>query len=111
ESDDVQQGSSSERQQRKQDVVSGIRGKISPLRLPHEEQVAGGEVEHGREVGKVAGPVSPGGHEAGEVSKGALRPDIEAAFMRIARRKLDDGERERRVEGEPGADPDNDRTG
>jgi hypothetical protein len=68
------------------------------MRLAHEKHVAGREVEHGREVGKVAGPVSPGGHEAGEVAEGALRPDVESAFVWIARRKFDDRKRERRVE-------------
>jgi len=79
-----------------------------PSRLAHEKRVAGREIEDGGEIGKIAGPIGPGGHEAGEIAEGALRPDVESAFIWIARRKFDDGERERRVEDEPGADPDDD---
>src|SRR6202163_457589 len=110
ESADVQQRGGGERQQRKNDVERRVRGKISPLRLPHEKHVTGREVQHSREVGKIACPVSPGSYEAGEVYKGALRQDVEAAFIRITRRKFDDRKRERHVEDKPGADPDDDRT-
>ncbi len=84
---------------------------MRPRALAHEENVAGGEVEDGGEVGKVAGPVSPAGHEAGEISEGALAPDVESAFAGITGRELEHRERERRVEAEPRADPDDDRTG
>ena len=82
-----------------------------PRALAHEENVAGGEIEDGREVREVAGPVSPCGHEAGKVSEGALAPDVEAAFAGIAGRQFDHGKREGSVETEPGADPDDNGTG
>src|SRR5271168_1339434 len=84
---------------------------MRPCVLAHEEDIAGGEVEDGGEVGEVARPVSPGRHEAGEVSEGAFAPDIEAAFAGIARRKFQHGESEGSVEAEPGADPDDNGTG
>ncbi len=84
---------------------------MRPCVLAHEEDVAGGEVEDGREVREIARPVSPGGHEAGEISEGALAPDVESAFAGIAGRKLQHGKGERHVEAEPGANPDDDGTG
>ena len=111
ESDHIQQRGRCQRHQRKHNVESRVRGKMRPLRLPHEENIAGREVQHGREVGQVRGPVSPSRHEAGKVAKSALRPNVEAAFIRIARRKLNHRERKRRVKGKPCADPDDDRAG
>ena len=111
ESDDVHQRGGAQREQREDDVERGVVRKMLPCVLAHEENVAGSEIEDGREVGEVAGPVSPGGHEAGEVSEGAFAPDVEAAFAGIAGRKLENGKCERRIEAEPGADPDDDRTG
>lgn len=84
---------------------------MRPCALAHEQNIARGEIEHGREVWEIAGPVGPGGHEAGEVSEGALAPDIEAAFVGIAGRKLEHGKCERSVEAKPCADPDDDGTG
>src|SRR5271163_136927 len=84
---------------------------MRPRSFAHEQNVAGGEIKHGGEIGKVAGPVSPGGHEAGKVSEGALAPHVEAAFGGIAGRKFEHGKRARGVEAEPGADPDDDGTG
>ena len=110
ESDDIQQRGRAQCEQRENNVERGIARKMFPIRLPHEEHVAGGEVEHGREVGQVAGPISPRRHEAGEISEGALAPDIKPAFIRIARRKFQHRKRQRRVETQPGADPDDDRT-
>src|SRR4029077_5792874 len=65
----------------------------------------------GREVWEIAGPVSPGGHEAGEISEGALAPDIESTFTGIAGRKLEHRKCERGVEAKPCADPNDDGTG
>ena len=65
-------------------------GEMSPFVQAHIDQVAGGEVEHGWEIGEIAGPVGPGGHEAGEIAEGALAPDVEAAFVWVARREFDD---------------------
>src|SRR5580698_4342688 len=84
---------------------------MCPCILAHEKDVAGSEVEDGGEVGKVAGPVSPGGHEAGEVAEGTLAPDVESAFMGIAGGEFEHRKCERHVEAEPGADPDDDGTG
>src|SRR5580700_5688915 len=111
EADDVHQCGGAEREQREDDVERGVVREVRPCVLTHEENVAGGEVENGREVGKVASPIGPGRHEAGEISEGALAPDVEAAFAGIAGRKLKHAKRERGVEAEPGADPDNDGTG
>ena len=110
EADDVHQRSRAQCQQREDDVERRVVREMRPRSLAHEENVAGGKIEDGREVGKIAGPVSPGGHEAGEVSEGALAPDIEAAFTRIAGRKLEHRECKRRIETEPRADPDDDGT-
>ena len=84
---------------------------MRPRGLAHEENVAGGEVEDGGEVGKIAGPVGPSRHETGEVSEGVFAPDVEATFAGIAGGKFQDGECERGVEAEPGADPDDDGAG
>src|ERR1700739_769885 len=81
---------------------------MEPRVSTHVERVAGGEVEHGWVVGQVAGPIGPGSDEAGEIAEGAFAPDVHAALAGIARGKLDDGKCERRVEAEPGSDPDND---
>src|SRR5208337_5043622 len=91
ESDDVHQRGYTQREHREDDVERGVIGEMRPGVLAHEENVAGGEVEYGGEVRQVAGPIGPGGHEAGEVSEGALTPDVEAAFGGIAGRKLENG--------------------
>src|SRR5258707_2937832 len=75
----------------------------------NEQSVAGGKIENRWEVREIACPVCPGGHESGEIAKGALAPNIQSALVGIARRELNHGEGERRVEEEPGADPDCDR--
>src|SRR5882757_209219 len=85
EADDVQHRRGAQREEREGDVESRVGGEMFPVGLPDEEDVAGGEVEDGGEVGQVAGPVSPGGHKAGEVAEGALAPHVEAAFVGIAR--------------------------
>ena len=74
-----------------------------------EEDIAGGEVENGGEVGEVADPVHPGGEEAGLFAKGDLGPDVEAAFGGVARGEVDDGEGEGDVEKEPREEPDDER--
>src|SRR6202020_1219979 len=80
-------------------------------RRPDVEGVAGGKIEHRREIGQVASPVRPGGNEAGEIAKSTFAPDVNSAFVGIARRELDYRERQRRVENKPRADPDDDGTG
>ena len=110
ESDDVHQRRCAQRKQREDDVERGVVREMRPRVLAHEENVAGGEIEDGGEVREVAGPVSPGGHEAGEVSEGAFAPDVESAFAGIAGRKFENGKGERRVEAEPGANPDDNGT-
>src|SRR6478609_3990364 len=72
EADDVQQRRGAQREEREDDVESRVGGEMLPVRLAHEEDVAGREVEDSGEVGEVAGPVGPGGHEAGEIAEGAL---------------------------------------
>ncbi len=74
-----------------------------------EENVAGGEVEDGGEVGEIADPVHPGGEEAGLFAERNFGPDIEAAFGGIAGGEMDDGEGEWNVEEEPGEEPDDER--
>src|SRR5713226_1889555 len=78
--------------------------------LAHEEHIAGCEIQDSRKVRKVRSPVSPGGHESGEVAERTLRPDVEAAFIWIARRKFDHRKGQRRIKRKPGADPDDNRT-
>ena len=82
---------------------------MAPSRGPNEQGIAGGEVQDGRKVREIAGPVGPGGHEAGEVAKGALAPHVKTAFIGISRGEFEHGEGERRIEAEPGSDPDDDR--
>src|SRR3982074_2417197 len=75
-----------------------------PCGLAHEEYVARGE------VGKVAGPVRPRGHETGKIAEGTFAPDVQATFAGIARRKLQHRKCQGRVEAEPRSDPDDDGT-
>src|ERR1700741_3389054 len=84
---------------------------MSPSAATDEKSVAGCKVEDCREVGKVAGPVGPGGDEAGEISESAFAPDVESTFTGIARGEFQHRQRKRRVKSEPGADPDQDRAG
>src|SRR3984957_14952382 len=81
-----------------------------PRSLPHEENIAGGKIQNSREVGQVAGPVSPGSYESGKVSERAFAPDVEAALVRVPRRKLQYRQRQRRIETEPRPDPNHDGT-
>ena len=110
EPDDVHQRGRAQGQQRKDNIESRVAGEMLPGRLPHEEHIAGGEVQDGREVGEIARPVRPRGHEPGEVAKGALAPHIESALVRIARGEFQHRKRQRRVEAQPGPNPDDDRT-
>src|SRR5712671_953027 len=71
----------------------------------NEQRVSGGKIENRWEVREIACPVCPSGHESGEIAKGTLAPNVQAALVGIARRELNHGEGERRVEEEPGADP------
>src|SRR5689334_18943233 len=83
---------------------------MSPRILPHVERIAGGKIEDSREVRQVARPVCPRAHEPGEITECFFGPDVNPALIRIARRKLDDGECKWRVKQQPGSDPYNDRT-
>jgi len=76
-----------------------------------EEDIAGGEVEDGGEVGEITDPVHPGGEEAGLFAKSDFGPDVEAAFGGIAGGEMDDGEGEWDIEEEPGEEPDDERRG
>src|ERR1700682_1609094 len=78
---------------------------MGPLRLAEVEGVAG------REIGEIAGPVDPGGDEAGEIAEAALAPDVEAAFLGVTGRKLDDRKHQWNIKAEPGGDPDGDGAG
>src|ERR1700677_4451171 len=83
---------------------------MRPGVLTHEENVAGGEIKDRGKVGKIAGPVSPGCHKAGEIPEGALTPDVESAFAGITRGKFEHRKGERHIEAEPRSDPDDDGT-
>src|ERR1700677_3977824 len=74
-----------------------------------EQQTARSKVEHRRKIRKVAHPVSPRGEKAREIAEGVLRPDIKAAFLWIASRKLDHARRKRHEEAKTSKDPDQDR--
>ncbi len=79
--------------------------------VAHVEGIAGCEIEHGRKVREIAGPVAPGGDESGEVTEGVFGPNVDATLARVAGRKFDDRKCERRVENQPRTDPDDDRAG
>src|SRR6185437_1935125 len=83
--------------------------KIVPPAPAHVQEIAGGKIKHGGKIREVAGPVNPGAHKAAEIAKGAFAPNVKSAFLRITRREFDDGKRERCIEGEPGAEPDDHR--
>ena len=106
ESDEIQKGAESEAEKREEEKVSFIFGERLPARRADVERVTRGEIEDGGIVRKVAGPVSPTGDESGKFSEGALAPDVEAAFLRIARRKFHHGKRERKIKRAPGDQPD-----
>ena len=63
---------------------------MHPRMRPHEQGVAGGKVQNRWEVRQVAGPVSPSRHESGKIPKSAFAPDIQTAFIGIARGKFND---------------------
>ena len=111
EADDIQPCDDGERDERERDIERGVVGEMSPGTGADEKSVAGSKVEYRGEVGKVAGPVGPGGDEPGEVSEGTFAPDVEAALIGVARREFQYGQRQRRVESEPCADPDDDGAG
>src|ERR1700685_1412587 len=83
---------------------------MHPRARSHEQRIAGGKIQNSREVGQVASPISPRRHKSGEVAESAFAPDIQAALVGIARGEFYYRERERRIENEPGADPNDDRT-
>ena len=109
--DDVYHRGEGQCEQRENDVEGGVVREMSPGALPHVNDVAGGEIKHGGEIGQIAGPVCPGRHESGKISERFLAPDVKPALIGIAGRQLDDGERQRDIEDQPRADPDHDRTG
>src|ERR1700716_2595472 len=76
----------------------------------NEQRVTGGKIKNGWEIRQIACPVCPGGHESGKIAEGVLTPNVQSAFVGITRRKLDHGERKRRVEKKPGSDPNCNRT-
>ncbi len=71
----------------------------------NEQRVAGGKIKNRGKIRQIACPVCPSGHESGKIAKGVFAPNVQTAFVGITRRKLDHGEGERRVEDEPGTDP------
>ena len=85
----IQKCNEGKTRQRKDKVVTAAMFKFLAMRK-HEEQASGAEIKYRGEVGKIAHPVRPSSHETGEVSEGALCPDVNAAFLRIARGKFDD---------------------
>ncbi len=109
-SKNIKQGGQRERDQREHDVVGRIVREATPV-VTNIERIAGGEVKHGREVRQVADPICPGSVETGEVAERVLCPDVNPSFLGITRGKLNDREREWRVEKKKGADPDDDRAG
>src|SRR5262249_48659157 len=73
--------------------------------------VSRGEVEQAGEVRQVRSPVAPASDERSERPEGPFAPDVDAAFLRIARRQLEHGEDERHEQAERGDDPDDQRAG
>jgi len=71
-----------------------------------EQDIAGCEIKHSGEVGKVAGPIHPGREETRSFAEGLFGPDVETTFGWKAGRKCDDGNGERNVEKKPAAEPD-----
>ena len=70
-----------------------------------KKQAAGGEVEHRGEVRKIAHPIGPRCHKAGKFAVGFAGPDVEAAFLRIAGRKLEYAAGEGKEEPKKGQHP------
>ena len=98
-----------ESQESRDDDVGPAAGQMTPAFPADVQGVQGGEVEHSGEIGEVAHPVGPAGHEGGEVAEGTLAPDVHASFLRVARRHLNDGEREGDRHGQKRQEPDGDR--
>jgi len=105
EAEDVEQGEAEEDEDGEGDEVDGFLGVLAEGGM-EEEDVAGGEIEDGGEVGEIADPVHPGGEKAGLFAESNFSPNVEAAFGGIARREMDYGESKRNVEEEPGGEPD-----
>ena len=61
-----------------------------------------------RKIRKVGRPVRPARDETREWTEGALAPDVQTAFIRIARRELEHGEDERDKETRAADDPQDD---
>src|SRR6202022_570117 len=100
-----------QREQRKNNVERRVVREMSPGALPYVDDVAGGEIQNRREIGEVAGPVSPGRNESGKISKRLLAPDIKPAFVRIARRQFYDRKSQRGIKEQPCPYPDHNGTG
>ena len=111
EADDVEREREADTEKRKCNEVQRAALQCVPARAADVECVAGGEIEHGGKVGQVAGPVDPAGEECREVAEGALGPEVQAAFLRIARGEFHDAQRQRNEDGEQADDPDDDGTG
>ena len=92
--------------ERKHDGIGGATRKGLPFGWPNVEHVKSREIENGWKVRKIGSPVGPRGHEAREIAEGALRPDVQASLIRIARGKFDDRKREQGIKSEPRAEPD-----
>jgi hypothetical protein len=75
-------------------------------RAPEEESVRRGEIEERREIREIARPVEKAGKKAREVAEGPVRPDVEAALLRVARGELEDRGDERKEKPEGGEHPD-----
>ncbi len=71
------------------------------------QRIAGREIQDRGKIWEVAGPINPPGKEAGKVAEGALAPDVHAAFLRVARGKLHDAQRQRNENRSQAEKPDN----
>ena len=105
EAEDVENGEAGEDEDGEDDEVGGLL-RVGLESGMEEEDVAGGEVEDGGEVGEIADPVHPGGEEAGLFAESEFGPDVEAAFGGIAGGEMDDGKGKGNVEEEPAGKPD-----
>ena len=76
-----------------------------------EERGGCAEVEDAGEKGKIAHPVRPGANETGEIAEGLAGPDVDAAFLRIARGEFHDAGGERDEETGEGSDPNDEDAG
>src|SRR5438093_5865959 len=106
EADHIQNSKYSQGDDRKNDVEICVVRQVIPPIPAHEQDVTCGEIEHSGEIRQITGPVNPGTNEAAEVAECTLGPDVKPAFLRITRGKLDHRKRQRSVEGEPRAEPD-----